>query len=96
MIAGIDLANPDLVLESGLTLREAATRAQKWWDTEGRHQFRNPEFRDPDVGLPSGILRGLPFDELSREELAAVIEHWHNDKVLALIPSEFRKRRVIA
>lgn len=81
--------DPDMRLPSGLKLKEAVERARQWWDREGRHVARNPEFRDPDIGAPSGIMRGLTFDELSREEAAAVIEAWHHDKVMALIPAEF-------
>lgn len=89
----IDLADPDLRLPSGMTLAEALRRARAWWDREGRHVARNPELRDPDAGLCSGILRGLAFDALSREEAAAVIEAWHRDKVLSLIPPALRRAR---
>ena len=85
----ITATDPDMRLPSGLKLKEAVARARLWWDREGRHVARNPEFKDPDVGAPSGIMRGLPFDELTREEAAAVIETWHHDKVMALIPEAF-------
>ena len=78
--------DPAMRLPSGMTLGEAARRARAWWDGTGRHVVRNREFGDPDVGLCSAITRGLAFDELSREEAAAVIEAWHRDKVMALIP----------
>lgn len=69
---------------SGIGLREAILLARVWWDREGRHVVTNPEFKDPDAGIPSGIARGLPFEELTREEQAAVISRHHQDKLLPL------------
>jgi hypothetical protein len=83
------MSDPDRRLVSGLTLKEACARASGWWDGTGRHLFRNADWGNPDLGLASGITRGLPFAELAREEAAAVIEHWHEHHVLALIPREF-------
>lgn len=68
-------------LSSGLTAAEAVSRAREWWDRTGRHIIRNPEFRDPDVGFKSGILRGLPFDELERDEKLSVVKAWHEHKL---------------
>lgn len=70
---------------SGIGLREAILLARAWWDREGRHVVANPEFRDPDAGIPSGIARGLPFEHLTREEQAAVIARHHEDKLLPLV-----------
>lgn len=70
---------------SGIGLREAILLARAWWDREGRHVVANPEFRDPDAGIPSGIARGLPFERLTREEQAAVIARHHEDKLLPLV-----------
>jgi hypothetical protein len=78
-------------LESGLSIREAVARTRKWWDGAGRRLFANPEWRDPELGLLSGITRGLAFDELALEEAAAVTEHWHEHHVMALVPAEFRR-----
>jgi hypothetical protein len=69
---------------SGVGLREAILLARAWWDRDGRHVITNKEFKDPDAGIPSGIARGLPFEELTREEQAAVISRHHEDKLLPL------------
>lgn len=76
----------DRRLSSGVSLREAILTARTWWDREGRHVVRNPFWRDPDnYGLPSGITRGLPFDELTREEQAKVVRVHHDDKLLPMM-----------
>jgi hypothetical protein len=62
----------DRRMPSGLMFREAARHAQAWWDLRGRFLIRNPEFQDPDLGVPSGILRGLPFMQLTRKEILRV------------------------
>lgn len=82
-------------LESGLSMKEAVARARKWWDGTGRHLFANPEWRDPGLGLASGITRGLAFDALTREEAAAVTEHWHEHHVMALVPAELRRGKLL-
>jgi hypothetical protein len=49
----------------GVTEGELVAIGGKWWDRTGRHLIRNPEFRDPGIGLVSRITRGLPFDQLT-------------------------------
>lgn len=77
MPAGVTLDDPHARLASGMTVAEAVRRACAWWDSRGRHVVRNPEFRDPDVGFRSGILRGLPFADLTADEATRVIVVWH-------------------
>lgn len=36
---------------------------------------------DREQDLPSGILRGLPWDELSREEQKEIVKAWHHEQV---------------
>lgn len=49
----------------GVTEGELVAIGRAWWDRTGRHLIRNPEFRDPAVGLPSRITQGLPFEQLT-------------------------------
>jgi hypothetical protein len=72
-------------MPSGLTFKEAAFHARNWWDRRGRFLIRNPEFNDPELGLPSGILRGLPFDQLTRREIGRLVEVWDKEHAPALI-----------
>jgi hypothetical protein len=61
----------------GMTERDMVRLAARWWDRSGRHLMRAPDLRDPAVGLASGILRGLPWDELAaRERQAVVLAHF--------------------
>lgn len=61
----------------GMTERETVVLAARWWDRTGRHLARNPDLRDPALGLASGILRGLPWDQLdARERQAVVLAHF--------------------
>jgi hypothetical protein len=62
---------------------EAIRRAEAWWDKKGRHICSNPEWSDPDVGIKSGITRGLPWENLSAKERARVIAQWHHEYVRA-------------
>jgi hypothetical protein len=75
----------DRRMPSGLMFREAARHAQAWWDLHGRFLIRNPEFQDPDLGVPSGILRGLPFMQLTRKEILRVVEVWDENHGPALV-----------
>lgn len=52
--------------------------AARWWDRTGRHLIRNPEFRDPDIGFPSGITRGLEWEHLGRRERSQVVQMHHH------------------
>jgi hypothetical protein len=93
--AKLRLDDLELRLESGLLLREAAARARRWWDDTGRRLFANQDWQDPDHGIASGITRGLTFDQLTREEVGAVIEHWHEQHVMALMPAKRRHKQLI-
>lgn len=63
-------------MPSGLGQAEARRHARQWWDTKGRHIIRNPEWRDPDLGFPSGLTRGLEWALLTLTEQAQVIRAW--------------------
>lgn len=69
----------------GVTEGELVAIGRAWWDRAGRHLIRNPEFRDPAVGLPSRITQGLPFEQLTAIERQRVtIACWLHKIVPAL------------
>lgn len=74
---GVAIDDPHARFPSGMEVGEAVRMAAKWWDREGRHVARNPEFRDPDVGIKSGITRGLPFEDLTAREATMIVVAWH-------------------
>ena len=69
--------------DTNFPVLEAIKRAELWWDKKGRHIVTNPEFRDPDVGIKSGLTRGLPWAELSARESSQVVVWWHHEYVRA-------------
>ena len=61
----------------GMTEREMVALAERWWDRTGRHLMRAEHLHNPDIGLASGILRGLSWVELdARERQAVVLAHF--------------------
>ncbi len=74
---GVTLDDPHARFASGMEVGEAVRLACAWWDGVGRHLVRNPDFRNPDIGLKSGIMRGLPFADLSQAEASRVVVTWH-------------------
>jgi hypothetical protein len=79
---------------AGLPVREAVALAACWWQDIGR-QLANPELKDPDLGVPSGIMRGLPWDELTRDERLRVVKAWHDahGKAAAAYEKALRERQ---
>lgn len=65
-------------MSSGLPVREAVALAAAWWQDIGR-RLANPELRDPDLGIASGITRGLGWDHLTRGERVRVVRAWHDE-----------------
>lgn len=93
--------DPDARLPSGLTWRDGVRLAADWWDRTGRHLARNPEFRDADVGFPSGLLRGLEWEHLTGEERLTLVRTWDATQAAALTvgappPAPRPDRRIIA
>lgn len=80
----------------GMTEREVVRLAERWWDRTGRRLMRNPDLHNPDVGVPSGILRGLPWSQLIARERQQVILAYHQHYLLpklAALPSPARRGR---
>lgn len=71
----------------GMTARETVALAARWWDRTGRHLMRAPGLRDPDSGVPSGILRGLAWHALdARERQAVIVAHFVHKLAPRLAP----------
>lgn len=75
-------------LDTGMKASEALDHAGKWWDASGRFLMKNHDAKaeaekvslDPDNDnfLPSGIVNGLPWDELDKREKLTITKHWHH------------------
>ena len=81
----------DAKLSSGMTAEEAVTRASAWWEMKGREIMRQQRLagsknagafnvKDPDDPnfIPSGILAGKSFADLTRQEKMRVVYIWHH------------------
>jgi len=67
--------------DTGLHVKDAIRKASVWWNQQGRHVMRNPDFENPDVGIDSGITRGLSWQHLNKREQVSVVMHWHHHSV---------------
>lgn len=96
-ISIIATGNGDSILSSGMRFDEAATKAEIWWEKTGRvlmahdlkqHQRINNrgEFAssDPDASnfLPSGIINGIKWADLTDREKVMITYQWHNNFVV--------------
>lgn len=80
-------ADPTAKLDTGMTVQEAAARAEAWWEKTGRKMMlkkstgKNPfaslDKNDPNF-MPSGLLAGRPWDALEKREKLMVIKAWHH------------------
>lgn len=63
----------------GITRREAIIASHKWWDETGRHLIRTGFVRNASVQdfIPSGILLGKPWAELTAVQAAEVADRWY-------------------
>lgn len=61
----------------GLKVSEAVPLAEVWWERKGR--FSMPDFGKPPEKLvvKSGIMRGLPWANLDRQEKLRVLAQWY-------------------
>lgn len=61
----------------GLNLREAVFFAEYWWEKAAR--FSMPDFGKPDEKqvIKSGVLMGLPWQNLARDEKLRVLAQWY-------------------
>lgn len=88
--------DPKAHLPGGLRVREAVAGARQWWDRTGRHLIGAPDWRNADLGVPSGIMRGLAWDELSGAEKVRVVKVWHREVWLAQAMPQDAGRRIVA
>jgi hypothetical protein len=78
-------------LDTGMKASEAIERASKWWDATGRHVMRKDGLKGSDHGasmdpnspnyIPSGILNGIVWDGLTKDEKHKVVKAWHHEFV---------------
>lgn len=85
----------DELLDTGLRVGEAIDRAREWWNNTGRAQMlqqslhqRNRMGRafasaDPTSTdfLPSGIVHGAAWDDLTQQEQMRIVKAWHHSHV---------------
>lgn len=84
----VNLLDPGAKLDTGMKASEALSKAEKWWMGTGRRLMKNHDAKaeaekvslDPDSDnfLPSGIVNGLPWDELTKREKLTITKHWHH------------------
>lgn len=62
---------------TGMKISEAALLAQSWWDTKARKMM--PDFgKDPhEQVIKSGIMMGLPWFNLDKQEMLRVVAQWY-------------------
>ena len=77
------LLDRDSRLDTGMTVAEAIRRASAWWDAHGRHSMRDQVARaaDDEGFVPSGILQGMAWDYLTRDEKLRIVKVWHHMNV---------------
>lgn len=67
---------PGIGVAAGMKPMEALKSARRWWDKLGRHLILT-QMQPEHAGVPSGILRGLEFDQLTKDEAITVCEAWY-------------------
>ena len=82
----------DAKLSSGMTIKEAVDRAMLWWSTKGTNEMRLARLQDKGIRrklaafsddpdspnfIPSGILHGRPWDQLTKTEKLQIVKMWH-------------------
>lgn len=74
------MINPYDQLGQGMKIEEAAKSAELWWEKTGRAGMADADKGDDylnDWGTKSGIMNGLPWDQLNRGEKIQVVKIWH-------------------
>ncbi|MGE0190186.1 MAG: hypothetical protein AB7Q04_12985 [Steroidobacteraceae bacterium] len=95
--------NIDVIEKYGLTVEEAVTCAEIWWNgTVSKLMKRAMVDRkaniDPlreDCVVKSGILLGEPFERLTKEEATRVVLRWFKDKWLPFHGNVSRDKPII-
>jgi hypothetical protein len=71
----------DVALDTGMTAREAVTRARWWWDNRARHLLGKAGADDPALAGVSGIIGMTAFDRLTKREQVVIVKTWHHFKI---------------
>jgi hypothetical protein len=82
----------DAVLDTGVPVCVVVEEARRWWESVGRDEMRRHRLsaraagkgisHDPHSAnfLPSGLVQGLPWDSLSRDECVQIVKQYHHQK----------------
>lgn len=72
---------------TGHTVKEVVQDASDWWDSEGRYVIRAPGWIDQDVGIKSGITRGLAWEQLNKRERHQIVRtrYYHHFRIPRLL-----------
>jgi len=86
--------DPDARFDTGMTVKEAIASACHWWNKTGRKLMKGHRQRQEKAGapfvsdnpddetfVPSGILHGLPWDQLDKRAQIQVVKSWHHHHV---------------
>lgn len=74
----------------GPKVGDAVRWARTWWDRQARHMVRGELPLMPEQGgVPSGILRGLQFHRLTRDECLQVVRTYYKQ---VFVPLEMFER----
>lgn len=80
----------DAELDTGVKVKDVVKEAAVWWDSKGRDLMNAHRFSESVGGkgisadpnhqdfIPSGITRGLPWDELTKEECVSIVKNYHH------------------
>jgi hypothetical protein len=69
----------------GPKVSETVRWARAWWDKQGRHLVRGELPLNPEQGgIPSGILRGVQFHKLTRDECLQVVRTYYKQVFVPL------------
>ncbi|HKY45619.1 MAG TPA: hypothetical protein VJM50_21195 [Pyrinomonadaceae bacterium] len=72
-------------LDTGMKVTEALHRAEQWWQAKGRFLIKKHDSEtaslDPENAnfIPSGIVNGLPWDELTKREKLHITKAYHHE-----------------
>ena len=71
------LPGPDGTPGTGMKIREAIPLSEYWWEQTGR--FCMPDYGKPaeQMVVKSGILMGLPYMKLDKQERIRVLAQWY-------------------
>lgn len=73
---------------TGLTMSEATKRAASWWGKIHVQLAEAGRAQAEFGGLASGIARGLPWEQLTRDECLTVVDIWYDEVAMPELRGE--------